>query len=55
MSKTGSYGTHMDAPTPRSGPYVFPPQDQVYTLDIDEWSKIVENYPKEWRDVFDKK
>jgi iron(III) transport system substrate-binding protein len=55
MSKTGSYGTHMDAPAPRSGPYVFPPQDQVYTLSIDEWSKIVENYPKEWRDAFEKK
>ena len=55
MSKTGSYGTHMDAPPPRSGPYVFPPQDQVYTLSIDEWSKVVENYPKEWRDAFEKK
>jgi iron(III) transport system substrate-binding protein len=55
MSKTGSYGTHMDAPPPRSGPYVFPPQDQVYTLSIDEWSKIVENYPKEWREAFEKK
>ena len=55
MSKTGSYGTHMDAPPPRHGPYAFPPQDQVYTLSIDEWSKIVENYPKEWRDAFEKK
>jgi iron(III) transport system substrate-binding protein len=55
MSKTGSYGTHMDAPTPRSGPYIFPPQDQVYTLSIDEWSQVVQNYPKEWRDVFEKK
>jgi iron(III) transport system substrate-binding protein len=55
MSKTGSYGTHIDAPAPRSGQYVFPPQDQVYTLSIDEWSKIVENYPKEWRDAFEKK
>jgi iron(III) transport system substrate-binding protein len=55
MSKTGSYGTHMDAPPPRSGSYVFPSQDQVFTLSIDEWSQIVQNYPKEWRDAFEKK
>ena len=55
MSKTGSYGTHMDAPAPQGAGYTFPPQDKVYTLDIDTWSKIVENYPQEWRAAFDKK
>ena len=55
MSKTGSYGTHMDAPPPQAAGYVFPPQDKVYTLDIDTWSKIVENYPQEWRAAFEKK
>jgi iron(III) transport system substrate-binding protein len=55
MSKTGSYGTHMDSPPPEAAGYKFPPQDKVYTLGIDEWMKVVENYPKEWREVFEKK
>ena len=55
VSKTGSYGSHMDAPSPRNGSLALPAQDQVFTLGIDEWSKVVESYPKEWRDAFEKK
>ena len=55
MSKTGSYGTHMDSPPPVAAGYTFPPQDKVFNVSIDDWEKIAANYPKEWREVFEKK
>jgi iron(III) transport system substrate-binding protein len=55
MSKTGSYGTHMDSPPPQAAGYTFPAQDKVFNVSIDQWEKIVENYPREWREVFEKK
>jgi iron(III) transport system substrate-binding protein len=55
MSKTGSYGTHMDSPPPQGAGYTFPTQDKVFNISIDEWEKITAKYPTEWREVFEKK
>ena len=55
MSRTGSYGTHMESPPPEAAGYTFPPQDKVFNISIDQWEKIVANYPKEWRETFERK
>lgn len=55
VSKQGSYGTHPDAPPPNEGGYQFPPSSQVWNIKIADWEKYQETFPKEWKEIFEKK
>ena len=55
IAKSGSYGTHPDAPPPETAGYKFPPQDQVWNISADQWDKIHETWLEEWKAVFNRK
>lgn len=55
VSQQGSYGTHPDAPPPNEGGYTFPPASQVWNIKISDWEKYQETFPKEWKEIFEKK
>lgn len=55
MSLSGSYGTHPDSPAPESAGYKFPPQSQVWSVPPEQWDKIHESWPEEWRAIFNRK
>ena len=55
VSEQGSYGTHPAAPPPAQGGYTFPPASQVWTIGIADWEKYQESYPREWKEIFEKK
>lgn len=55
IAKSGSYGTHPDAPPPEAAGYKFPPQDQVWNISADQWDKIHETWLEEWKVIFNRK
>jgi len=55
LAQTGSYGTHPDAPPPTAAGYKFPPPDQVWNIDPDEWDRIHKSWPEEWKAIFNRK
>ncbi len=55
VSEQGSYGTHPEATVPVQGGYTFPPATQVWTIGIADWEKYQESFPREWKEIFEKK
>jgi iron(III) transport system substrate-binding protein len=55
LSQTGSYGTHPDAPPPEAGGIKFPPANQVWTIAPEQWDKIHQTWPEEWKAIFNRK
>jgi iron(III) transport system substrate-binding protein len=55
ISKSGSYGTHPDSPPPEAAGYKFPPQDKVWNIAPDQWDRIHETWPAEWKVIFNRK
>lgn len=51
IARTGAYGTHPDAPAPADAGYTFPSAGQVWTISPDEWDKIHNTWPQEWKKV----
>jgi len=55
VSKQGSYGTNPAAPPPSQGGLTFPPPNQVWTIKVADWEKYQESFPREWKEIFEKR
>jgi iron(III) transport system substrate-binding protein len=55
VSRQGSYGTHPAAPPPDEAGYTFPPAGQVWNIRPDEWERYQEAWPREWKQIFERK
>jgi iron(III) transport system substrate-binding protein len=55
VSRQGSYGTHPGAPPPSQAGYAFPPPGQVWTIGPADWEKYQERWPREWKEIFERK
>jgi iron(III) transport system substrate-binding protein len=56
IAKTGSYGTHPDAPTPIvAGGVQLPLQDKVWIVTAEQWDTIHESWFDEWKTIFNRK
>jgi iron(III) transport system substrate-binding protein len=49
---TGGYGIHPDATPPKAGGQNFPPESQVWNIDIAHWQAVRIPYSEEWRKIF---
>ena len=46
---------HPDAPPPSEGGYRFPPANQVWNIKLADWEKYQETFPREWKEIFEKR
>lgn len=52
VAATGAYGIHPDADLPVAGELAFPPNDQIWNIDLDSWIEQQESFVQEWHSTF---